>query len=202
MAAHVPGLPHGIPSHDTLGRVFARPNASGFEEGFRDRVQEAFERTDGQVVAIDGKGPRGSHDRGRGLGPLHLVSAWAQANRLVLARMAVDDKSNEITALPELLRMLVLKGCIVTLDAMGCQKVIACQIRKQGADHVLCVRDNHQGLHARLQDTVALERTGNFAGYTHNDADTVGKDHGRIETHRCRATGDPALFAHAAPDRE
>ena len=195
-------LPNGIPSHDTLGRVFARLDASGFEEGFRDWVQEAFERTDGQVVAVDGKCLRGSHDRGRGLGPLHLVSAWAQANRLVLAQTAVDDKSNEITAIPELLRMLVLKGCIVTLDAMGCQKAIARQIRKQGADYVLRVRDNHPGLHARLRDTFALERARNFAGHAYDYADTVGKDHGRIETRRCRATGDPALLAHADPDRE
>ncbi len=195
-------LPNGIPSHDTLGRVFARLDASGFEEGFRDWVQEAFERTDGQVVAVDGKSVRGSHDRGRGLGPLHLVSAWAQANRLVLAQTAVDDKSNEITAIPELLRMLVLKGCIVTLDAMGCQKAIARQIRKQGGDYVLRVRDNHKGIHARLQDTFALERAVDFAGYAHDYADTVGKDHGRIETRRCWTTGDPALLAHADPDRE
>lgn len=136
-------LPHGIPSHDTLGRVLARLDASGFEEGFRDWVQEAFELTAGQVVPVDGKSVRGSHDRGRGLGPLHLVSAWAQANRLVLAQTAVDDKSNEITAIPELLRMLCLKGCIVTLDAMGCQKAIARQIRQQGAD---VVRPGQPGL--------------------------------------------------------
>ena len=194
-------LPNGIPSHDTLGRVFARLDASGFEEGFRDWVQAAFARTDGQVVAVDGKCLRGSHDRGRGLGPLHLVSAWAQANRLVLAQTAVDDKSNEITAIPELLRMLVLKGCIVTLDAMGCQKAIARPIRKQGADYVLRLRDNHPGIHARLRDIFALERAGNFAGYAHDYADTVGKDHGRIETRRCWTTGDPALLAHADPDR-
>ena len=129
-------LPHGIPSHDTLGRVFARLDAGRFEEGFRDWVQAAFALTDGQVVPIDGKSVRGSHDRGRGLGPLHLVSAWAQANRLVLAQTAVDDQSNEITAIPELLRMLCLEGCIVTLDAMGCQKKIARQIRAQEADYL------------------------------------------------------------------
>lgn len=195
-------LPHGIPSHDTLGRVFARLDASGFEEGFRDWVQEAFELTAGQVVPVDGKSVRGSHDRGQGLGPLHLVSAWAQANRLVLAQTAVDDKSNEITAIPELLRMLCLKGCIVTLDAMGCQKAIARQIRQQGADYVLRVRDNHKGFHTRLKDTFALERAGHFADYAHDYADTVGKDHGRIETRRCWTTGDPALLAHADPDRE
>ena len=195
-------LPHGIPSHDTLGRVFARLDAARFEEGFRDWVQGAFELTEGQVVPIDGKSVRGSHDRGRGLGPLHLVSAWAQANRLVLAQTAVDEKSNEITAIPELLRMLCLTGCIVTLDAMGCQKAIARQIRKQGADYVLRVRANHKGLHRRLEDTFALERAGHFAGCPHDYADTVGKGHGRIETRRCWVTGDPDLLAHVDPDRE
>ena len=154
-------------------------------------MQAAFERTDGQVVAVDGKSVRGSHDRGRGLGPLHLVSAWAQANHLVLAQTAVDDKSNEITAIPELLHILCLKGCIVTLDAMGYQKAIARQIRQQGVDYMLRVRDNPKGLHARMEDTFALEQAGHFAGYAHDYADTVGKDHGRIETRRCWATDDP-----------
>ena len=98
--------------------------------------------------------------------------------------------------------MLVLKSCIVTLDAMGCQKAIALQIRKQGADYVLRVRDNHQGLHACLQDTFALKPAGGFADYAHDYADTVGKDHGCIETRRCWTTGDPALLAHADPDRK
>ena len=160
-------LPHGIPSHDTLGRVFARLDAARFEEGFRDWVQAAFALTVGQGVPIDGKSVRGSHDRGRGLGPLHLVSAWAQANRLVLAQTAVDDQSNEITAIPELLRMLCLEGCIVTLDrgpsGWGCQKAIARQIREQEADYVLRVRAHHQGLHDRMEDTFALERAADFA---------------------------------------
>jgi len=128
--------------------------------------------------------------------PLHLVSAWAQANRLVLAQTAVDDKSNASTAIPELLRMLCLKGCIVTLDtldAMGCQKAIARQIRKQGADYVLRVRANHKGLPRRLEDTFALARATGFAAYAHDYADTVGKDHGHIETRRFWTTGDPAL---------
>ena len=114
----------------------------------------------------------------------------------------MDDKSNASTAIPELLRMLCLKGCIVTLDAMGCQKAIARPIRQQGADYVMRVRDHHKGLHARLEDTFALERTGHFAGYAHDDADTVGKDRGRIETRRCGTTGDPALLVHGDPDRE
>ena len=101
-----PGLPHGIPSHDTLGRVFGRLDAARFEECFRDWVQAAFKPTGGQVVPVDGKCLRGSHDRGRGLEPLHPAGAWAEANRLVPVRTAVDSRSNEITAIPELLRML------------------------------------------------------------------------------------------------
>jgi len=124
----------------------------------------------------------------------------------VLAQTAVDDKSNEITAIPELLCMLCLTGCLVTLDRVpsgwGCQKAIARQIRKQGANYVLRLRANHKDLHNRLEDTFALERAGNFAGCPHDYADTVGKDHGRIEIRRCWTTGDPALLAHVDPDRE
>ncbi len=139
---------------------------------------------------------------GGGWGPCIRIGAWAQDHRLVLAQTAVDDKSKASTAIPELLRRLCLKGCIVTLDAMGCQKAIARRIRQQGANYVLRVRDNHKGLHARREDTFALERAGHFADYAHDDADTVGKDHGRIAIHRGWTTGDPALLAHAAPDRE
>ena len=152
-------------------------------------------------MSVDDKSVRGPHDWGRGLGPLHLVSAWAQANRLVLAQTAVDDKPDEITAILELLRMMYLKGCIVTLDTIGCQKAIARQIRQQGADYVLSVRDNHKGLHTRLEDTWPLERPRAFADYAHNYADTIGKDHGCIESRRCWTTGDPTLLAHVAPDR-
>ena len=127
---------------------------------------------------VDGKSVRGSHDRGRGLDPLHLVSVWAQANHLVLAQTAVADQSNEITAIPELLRMLYLEGCIVSLDAMDCQKAIARQIREQEADYVLRVRANHQGLHDRMGDTFRLERAENLAGCPHNYADAVGVDMG------------------------
>ena len=114
--------------------------------------------------------------------------------------------SNASTAIPELLRMLCLEGCIVTLDRVpsgwGCQKVIACQIREPKTDYMLRVRANHKGLHDRIKDMFALERAGHFAGCPHDYADMVGKNHGRIETHRCWVTGDPALLAHADPDRE
>ena len=150
-------------------------------------MQEACERTDGQVVAVDGKCLRGSHERSRGLG------ASAPGQHLGPGPPPSPGSGCRGTrpTRPELLRMLVRKGCIVTLDAMGCQKAIARQIRKQGADYVLRVRDNHKGGHARLQDTFALEQAGDFAGYSHDYADMVGKDHGRIETRRCWTTGTP-----------
>ncbi len=195
-------LPHGIPSHDTLGRVFARLDATQFEDGFLTWVQGAFTLTAGQVVPIDGKCVRGSHDRRQGWGPLHRVSAWAQANRLVLAQTAVADRSNEITAIPPLLRMLCLPGCIVTLDARGCQKSIAQRIRAQEADYVLRVKQNHPGLHDRLEDTFAQESAEDFADCPHDFAETIEKNHGRVESRRCWTIGDPAYLAYVDPGQD
>lgn len=127
-------LPHGIPSHDPFGRVFARLDARAFEGGFAEWMQAVASVLPTQVIALDGKTVRRSHDRAAGKGALHLVSAWATANRLMLAQVAVDDKSNEITAFPLLLRQVALSGCIVTIDAMGCQREIAEQILAQDAD--------------------------------------------------------------------
>ncbi len=192
-------LPNGMPSHDTLGRVLARRDATQFEEGFLTWVQSAFTLTAGQVVPIDGKCVRGSHDRNQGLGPLPLVSAWAQANRLVRAQTAVADKSNEITAIPHLLRLLCLRGCIVTLDALGCQKAIAHLIREQKADYVLGVKQNQKGLYDRLQDTFTQESAEDFADCPHDFVETVEKDHGRVATRRCWTLGDPAYLAYVDP---
>jgi predicted transposase YbfD/YdcC len=127
-------LPNGIASHDTFGNVFARLCPKQFKECFLKWVRSAFELTQDQVIAIDGKRLRRSHDRGRGKAAIHMVSAWACANRLVLGQVKTDEKSNEITAIPELLRVLELKGSIVTIDAMGCQTAIAEQIIDQGGD--------------------------------------------------------------------
>ena len=135
-------LEHGIPSHDTFGRVFARLDPVQFEQGFLSWVASVFAATEGEVVAIDGKTARRSHDRSKGKEAIHLVSAWATANHLVLGQRKVEDKSNEITAIPELLQLLMLNGCIVTIDAMGCQTEIAEQIVEQGADYVLAVKGN------------------------------------------------------------
>ncbi len=123
-------LPHGIPSHDTFGRVFAHLDARQFEACFADWMRAVAQVLPLEVIALDGKTRRRSHDRAAGKAALHLVSAWASTNRLVLGQVAVDDKSNEISAFALLLRQLALRGCLVTIDAMGCQTEIARQVRR------------------------------------------------------------------------
>jgi predicted transposase YbfD/YdcC len=144
-------LPNGIPSHDTFGNVFARLDPSEFKKCFISWVEAIREAADGEVIAIDGKTMRRSHNRRIGQGAIHLVSAWARSNRLTLGQVKVDEKSNEITAIPELLRLLHIKGCIVTIDAMGTQKEIAKQICEQGADYVLALKDNQPNLRAEVE---------------------------------------------------
>jgi hypothetical protein len=140
-------LPGGIPSHDTFGRVFARLDPEEFRACFLAWVRSVTGPEVGAgIVAIDGKTARRSHDRGRGKAALHLVSAWASANGLVLGQVATEQKSNEITAIPALLRLLALEGCTVTIDALGCQTAIAAQVIEQGADYVLALKDNHPTL--------------------------------------------------------
>src|SRR3954452_9783487 len=136
-------LANGIPSHDTFRRVFRLIDPDAFEACFSAWAQSCAEAVDREVVAIDGKTLRRSFDRGRAQGPLHLVSAWASEQGLVLGQREVDGKSNEITAIPALLETLSLTNGIVTLDAMGCQKTIAGQILDQGADYLLVLKANH-----------------------------------------------------------
>ena len=139
-------LPNGIPSHDTFGRVFERLDPEEFQRGFLGWVEAVHEATERQVIAIDGKTLRRSYDRAKGKSALHMVSAWATANHLPLGQVAVDEKSNEITAIPKLLELLEISGAMVTIDAMGCQKEIARTIRGRKADYVLAVKDNHERL--------------------------------------------------------
>ena len=197
-------LPNGIPSHDTLGRVWARLDAVQLEAGFLDWVQSAFTLTQGQRVAIDGKSVRHSRDARQGQSPLHLVSAWAQVNHLVLAQQAVADRSHAITAMPPWRQMLAREGCMVTLDraplGWGCQKAIAQQIREQGADYVLTVKENQKHLHDGLADTFAYEQSQGFADCPHDYAETVGKDHGRIEIRRCGVMGAPDYCQDVDPE--
>ena len=144
-------LKHGIPCHDTFNRVFARINPEQFQACFLSWIQSVSRLTAGQVVAIDGKKLRGSYDLMEGKAAIHMVSAWASANRIVLGQVKVDEKSNEITAIPELLRVLAIAGCIVTIDAMGCQKEIASTIIDCDADYVLAVKENQPLLYADIE---------------------------------------------------
>jgi predicted transposase YbfD/YdcC len=140
--------------------------------------------TDGEIIAVDGKSARGSRDRRRGHSPLHMVSAWACRNRLVLGQEATEEKSNEITAIPKLLEVLELKGAIVTIDAMGCQRAIAKQIRDQGGDYVLGLKGNQSTLQESVEDFFTVALDGAFAGVAHDCHTEIDKDHGRLETRR------------------
>ena len=194
--------PNGIPSHDTFGRVCAALDAAQFATCFRGWVTAIAARTGttGQVIALDGKTVRRSHDRGAGKGALHMVSAWACANQLVLAQAPVTETSNEITALPVLLRLLALKGCIVTIDAMGCQTEVAQTIRAGDGDYVLALKKNQGRLHGAVEalftEALAAPDTGLIQD-THRD---VTGDHGRIEIRQAWVITDAATRRYLAPD--
>ena len=177
-------LPQGIPSHDTFGRVFARINPREFQRCFSNWGRSVAKLSEGEVIAIDGKTVRRSNHRVLGQNAIELVSAWAYSNRLMLGQRKVAADSNEITAVPELLRLLQLKGCIVTVDAINTQKETVSEIREQEADYVVALKGNHAKLHeavAALCEAVEEQRTANIPFATH---ETVEKDHGRIETRR------------------
>jgi predicted transposase YbfD/YdcC len=192
-------LPHGIPSHDTFGRVFAAVDPVAFEARFLAWVQDTMRLTGGQVVAIDGKTLRRSHDRAAGRGPLHLVSAWATANGVVLGQVAVAGKSNETAAIPALLEVLALRGCVVTIDAMGCQKGIARTIRARDADYALALKDNHPQLAIDVASVFADAVGPNAGGYVVDACETLEKGHGRIERRRCWTIADPRVIAWLDP---
>jgi predicted transposase YbfD/YdcC len=187
-------LPNGIPSHDTFGRVFAALDAEAFQTGFTRWVEAVFHVTRGQVIAIAGKTCRRSHDKGIGKEAIHMVSAWAQHNGLVLGQRKVDDKSNEITAIPELLKLLNMTGCIVTIDAMGCQKKIVQSIRDNHADYVICVKDNQGNLHQDIEEWFQYADQVNFKDMNHSHDRTVNKGHGHIEIRDCWVVSDPLAF--------
>ena len=183
-------LPVGIPSHDTFARVFALLDAQAFEACFRSWVAAICALIPGEIIAVDGKTLRRSHDRNAGLAALHLVSAWATANRVVLGQVATEAKSNEITAIPQLLALLHLKGCIVTIDAMGCQTKIAEQITAQGADYVLALKGNQGTLATEVEDAFISADAKDYAGMDSQCLETVERGHGRVETRRYRTLGD------------
>jgi len=189
-------LEHGIPSHDTFGRVFARLNPVEFERCFLNWVQAVFQVTEGQVIAVDGKTVRRSGDRATGKAAIHMVSAWATDNQVVLGQVKTDEKSNEITAIPDLLALLELTGCIVTIDAMGCQTTIADQIIDQGGDYVLAVKANQGQLFDDLLALFLHAYQTDFEGVLHDHARTVTKDHGRIEVRQCWTIDDPEYLSY------
>ena len=177
-------LEHGIPSHDTFGNVFAAIDTQKFSESFSRWVADLAQLTPSQVIAIDGNCLRGSIDRASGKAAIYMVSAWAHQNQLVLGQQKVDDKSNEITAIPKLLLQLDIAGAVITMDAMGCQTKIATQIIQQGADYVLSLKGNQGELH----DDVTTFFNSSLAPAIGNIS--YDGEHGRIETRTVRATAD------------
>ena len=184
-------LPHGIPSHDTFSRVFSLLDPHAFQRCFTRWIEALQTATGGKLVAIDGKTLRHSFDTAAGTSALHLVSAWAAQNHLLLGQRAVDGHSNEITAIPELLAVLDLKGATVTLDAMGCQKEVVEAIRAQGADYVIPVKGNQGTLHDDLSDFFIDCLDNDFAGVPHRYLKRVADAHGRHESRHYYVTEVP-----------
>jgi len=194
-------LPNGIPSHDTFGRVFALIDPKQFEASFVQWVQGISQRVKG-VVAIDGKTLRRSHDHEVGKKALHVVSAWAVENRLVLAQLATEEKSNEITAIPILLRQLALAGCIVTIDAMGTQTKIAAQIVEQEGDYALALKDNQGNLYEEVKATFAMAEKDGFQALQWESDRRVEKGHGRLEIREYWTIRDAEILSHLDPEQK
>lgn len=177
-------LPNGIPSHDTFGRFFAALDPEAFSRCFSTWMASVAQTTEGEVVAIDGKTLRGSFDRASAKAAIHMVSAWAAENGVVLGQVKVDEKSNEITAIPKLLETLHLQGCIVTIDAMGCQKAVVRDIVDKGADYVISLKGNQGTLHEKTKDFFEEARQERFETVPHVYTETSEKGHGRVERRR------------------
>ena len=176
-------LPHGIPSHDTFSRVFSMLNPRVFERSFGQWVSAICPKIEG-LISIDGKSICSSSEKIRSTKPIHIVRAWSYENKVILGQVRTKDKSNEITAIPELLKTLYLKGCIVSIDAMGCQKKIAAEICKHGADYVLALKHNHKFFHQDVSLFLNEAKKLDFEGVVHDYYETIEKNHGRIETRR------------------
>jgi predicted transposase YbfD/YdcC len=177
-------LPNGIPSRDCLRRVLSALKPGAFQECFQRWIAECLTGdADGshRTIAIDGKTMRRSHDRAGGLGPLHLVSAWASEQGIALGQIATEEKSNEITAIPELIDQIDIQGAVVTIDAMGCQKEIAKKIKGGGGDYVLAVKDNQPKLHQAIQEFFVEAMEDDLGPVSHRCHETHETGHGRID---------------------
>ncbi len=179
-------LPNGIPSHDTFARVFALLNPEQLQQCFLKWIEAISQITVGEIVAIDGKTLRHSYDKSNNKAAIHMVSAWATNKGLVLGQKKVDDKSNEITAIPELLKVLSLKGCIVTIDAIGCQKKIIKQIIDQDGDYVIALKKNQGGLYERVEQLFERAILEDFKGLIKTEYRQSENDRGRSETRYCQ----------------
>lgn len=187
-------LPNGIPSHDTFGRVFSMLDAQQFQLAFYDWVLAVNEIVHGQIINIDGKRLAGSEDKFLGKRAIYMVSAWAEENEIVLGQRKVDEKSNEITAIPELLKILAISGCIVTIDAIGTQTQIAQTIVEAQADYVLSVKENQRHLFEDISVLFAVDQAHDFKYATLEYHQEVNKGHGRIEIRECWSTSEPAYL--------
>ena len=183
-------LPHGIPSADTFERVFSRIDPIEFKNCFMQWIQAICSLTHGEVVAVDGKTLRRSHDKSNGKSAIHMVSAWACANGLILGQTKTDEKSNEITAIPQLLRTLEIQGCIVTIDAMGCQKDIAETIVEKGADYVFSLKGNQGNLHDDVKLFFQEQKRNDFTNIPFDYYESIDGDHGKIEIRRYWTSSD------------
>jgi predicted transposase YbfD/YdcC len=184
-------LPNGIPSHDTFRRVFCLLDPGAFHQCFQRWIDALSAGLGLKRIAIDGKTMRRSFDRASGKAALHLVSAWATEQHLVLGQVAVDTKSNEITAIPKLLELLDVSGAMVSIDALGCQKEIAAKIRDGGGDYVLSVKDNQPHLLADIQECFAKGLDTDFAGLDYSYHEECYDGHGREEKHSVYTILDP-----------
>lgn len=183
-------LPNGIPSHDTFARLFARLNPEELQSCFMRWMQAVHQVTHGELLNVDGKTLRGAREAGNTRSFIHMVSVWSATNRLVLGQRKVDEKSNEITAIPELLKLLEIKGCLVSIDAMGCQTEIAKTIIEQGADYVLALKANQGNLYedvSQLFDLARQQDMNVLGGQVHS---TIEKGHGGIEIRRYSVMGN------------
>jgi predicted transposase YbfD/YdcC len=181
-------LPAGVPSHDTIGRVLAALKPEAFQRCFQQWIASLTEHAEvensneQQHIAIDGKALRRSHDRRRGLGPLFLVSAWSVRCGISLGQLATEDKSNEITAIPQLLDQIEVRGAVVTIDAAGCQRAIAKKIIDGGGDYILALKGNQGKLHREVQDYIISHMENDFADISARKHEEVVKGHGRVDT--------------------
>ena len=186
---------NGIPVHDTIARVMSMISAKQLQKSFAAWMRDCHIATEGEVIAIDGKSLRGTYNKDRRQGIIHMVSAFSAANQVVLGQVKTAEKSNEITAIPELLEILNIRGCLVTIDAMGCQKAIAKKILDKEADYLLAVKSNQGRLEAAFDNYFKLEMLQSDEGDTYS---TKEQGHGRIETRLCLVNDDLSVLGDIA----